>query len=130
MKYIRTNYPDIFKEYVSLCNWHKQDYNHQFELLGTIQAFPLPNTKIILCNVFTQKYLTDTKFEVDLDAWHTVCRKIINQTKKNIKATGVIHEMHCPYNIGPGMRSEMVEEVHKVIEYYFADSEIPFIFHI
>lgn len=44
MKHIRLNYPDVFKEFYNLCYWHKQEYKHQFELLGTIQALPLPNT--------------------------------------------------------------------------------------
>lgn len=84
MKKIRLNYPSLFNTYLELCNWHK-DPKIQYEILGTIQALPFPDSKNILCNAFTQKYLSNTKFCVDFDSWHVVCKKIIVQTQKNFK---------------------------------------------
>ena len=46
-------------------------------MLGTIQALPFPNSRNILCNAFSQKFYTDTRYEADLDAWDMILRKVI-----------------------------------------------------
>lgn len=119
----------MFNEYHSLCKWHKE-YEQQFELLGRMQALPFPNSSLILCNAFAQKWNTNTKYSVDLDAWELILKKIIMQIKAKAKETGIRYEIHCNYGIGSGMKPVEVEAVHELFESYFNDNDIKLIYHI
>jgi hypothetical protein len=67
----------MFDEYHKLCGWFK-DYKLQEELFGMFQGLKFPDSNNILCNAFTQAFLSDTKYVVIFDAWEKVCRKIIS----------------------------------------------------
>ena len=123
------NYHSLFDEYHSLCGWFK-DYNHQDELFGCFQALPIPGTKSILCNAFSQRFYSDTKYEIVPEAWEKVLRKVISQNKANYKKTGVLHEFHCPFKIGIGMKPFEIDALKEIVDLYFKDSEMKWIYHI
>lgn len=122
-------WPSLFDEYHKLCGWFK-DYHKQNEMLGTIQALPIPGTKLILCNAFSQKFYSDTKYEALPDMWEKILRKVIASTQANYERTGTLHEFHCPAKIGVGMKSEEIDELKAVVDQYFADSKIKWVYHI
>ena len=126
---IRKFYPNMFDEYHKLCGWFK-DYKLQEEIIGMFQGLPFPDSSNILCNAFGQRFLSDTKYVIDFDAWEKICRKMISQIQANNKSTGILYEIHCPYKIGHGMKPEEVDRVKEIIEEYFADSDIKFVYHI
>ena len=129
MKRIADQYPSLFNEYHSLCGWFK-DYKHQHEMLGTIQALPFPNSNNILCNAFSQKFFTDTRYEVDLDAWDLIMRKVIAQTNAKYKRDHVLYEFHCPMKIGVGMKQHEIDNLKDIVEEHFANNPIKWFYHI
>ena len=129
MKQVIKYWPDLFKEYHSLCMWFK-DYKLQEEMLGSIQALPIPKTNLILCNAFSQKFYSDTKYAIVPDAWEKILRKVIGQTERNYKATNVLHEFHCPAKIGIGMNPEEINTLKEIVNQYFENSEIKWVYHI
>lgn len=129
MARVMKRWPALFREYHELCGWFK-GYELQHRLLGTMQALKVPETQMILCNAFSQKYYSDTKYEALPDKWEEVLRKIIRQTRANFKATHVMYEIHCPAKIGVGMKPEEIDSLREVVERLFAGSEISFIYHI
>ena len=128
MNRIMKLYPSMFDEYHELCGWFK-DYKHQDELIGRFQAIPFPNSKHILCNAFSQRFFSDTKFEIIVDAWEKIIRKVISQIRKNYKKTGILYEIHCPFKIGVGMKADEIQLLKDVIDTYFTDSDIKFFYH-
>lgn len=122
-------YPSMFNEYHKLCKWFN-DSKHQEELLGEIQSLPFPGSKNILCNAFSQRFFSDTRYQIDLDAWEKILRKVVTQIKSNYKSTGVLYEVHCPNKIGIGMKPEEIASLKEVVDDFFADSEIKFVYHI
>lgn len=122
-------WPALFREYHELCGWFK-GYKPQHGLLGMMQALKVPGTRMILCNAFSQKYYSDTKYEALPGKWEEVLRKIAKQVEANFKATGVMHEIHCPAKIGPGLKPEETASLREAVERVFGRSEIPFIYHI
>ena len=128
MARIMKKWPDVFKQYHELCGWFK-DRKHQHEMLGYLQAIPLPKTKLILCNAFSQKFLSDTKYEAVPDAWNTIMHKVAAQVQQNFNKTGVLYEVHCPAKIGVGMAIDELEELKGIVADNFADSAIKWIYH-
>ena len=126
---IRKSYPSMFNEYHKLCGWFK-DYKKQEELFGTFQAIEFPNSKNILCNAFSQRFYTDTKYEAIPDKWEMILRKIISQIKSNFKNTGILYEIHCPNKIGVGMKPEEIDSLKEIVEEYFKDNVIIWTYHI
>lgn len=122
-------WPELFKEYHSLCGWFK-DYKAQEEMFGTIQALPIPKTNMILCNAFSQKFFSDTRYAIVPDAWDMILRKVVLQTKANFKRTGILHEFHCPSKIGIGMKPEEIEELKDIVAEHFATSRIKWVYHV
>lgn len=122
-------YPSLFNEYHQLCGWFK-DYKHQDEMMGTIQALKFPNSDNILCNAFSQRFFSDTKYEALPDKWEQILRKVIVQTRNNFKRTGILYEFHCPDKIGIGMKPEEIDALKDLVHTYFNDIEIKFIYHI
>lgn len=129
MNQVMKKWPSVFKQYHDLCGWFK-DYKIQEEMFGTIQALPIPGTKMILCNAFSQKFYSDTKYESLPDEWERIIRKVISQTHKNFKNTGVLHEFHCPNKIGIGMKPEEIDELKDIVKMYFENSDISWTYHI
>lgn len=122
-------WPDLFKQYHELCGWFK-DYDKQNEMMGSLQALPIPRTRLILCNAFSQKFYSDTKYQAIPEAWEKIIRKIISQTKKNYELTKVLYEFHCPAKIGIGMKSEEIDKLKEVVSHYFKDSPMKWVYHI
>ena len=54
----------------------------------------------------------------------------MTQIKSNYKSTGVLYEVHCPNKIGIGMKPEEISSLKEVVDDFFADSEIKFVYHI
>lgn len=129
MNQVMKRWPSLFKEYHDLCMWFK-DYHKQDEMLGTIQALPIPKTSLILCNAFSQKFYSDTKYAIVPEAWDKILRKIIAQTEANFKRTGILHEMHCPAKIGIGMKPEEIDELKEIVKQHFQDSTIKWVYHL
>lgn len=98
-------------------------------MLGTIQALPIPGTKLILCNAFSQKFYSDTKYESLPDMWEKILRKAVVSTHENYRRTGILHEFHCPAKIGVGMKPEEIDELKTVVDKHFADSDIKWVYH-
>ena len=121
-------YPSMFNEYHELCGWFK-DYKHQDELIGKFQAIQFPNSKNILCNAFSQRFLSDTKFEIDVDAWERIIRKVILQIRANEKATKILYEIHCPFKIGIGMKADEIQQLKDVVDKYLNSDNIKFFYH-
>ena len=128
MNRIMKEYPSLFKEYHELCGWFK-DFKLQEEMFGTIQALPFPDSKNILCNAFSQKFYSDTRYESLPEEWEIILRKIVSQTEANFQRTGIMYEIHCPAKIGVCMKPEEIEALRDLVEEYFAESKIPFIYH-
>ena len=126
---LRKDYSDMFNQYHELCGWFNDD-KHQEEILGMFQGIRFPGSKNILCNAFTQRFFSDTKYGIDIDSWEKIIRKVIAQIKAHEKETGVKYEIHCPYRIGYGMKSDEIDDVKNMIEEYFADSDIEFVYHL
>lgn len=122
-------WPSLFSEYHQLCGWFK-DYHKQNDLLGSMQALPIPKTKMILCNAFSQKFYSDTKYESLPDMWNKILRKAIAQTKANFKKTGILYEFHCPNKIGVGMKPNEIDALKDVVTEHFTDSAIKWVYHI
>ena len=99
-------------------------------MLGRMQAIPIPGTKLILCNAFSQRFFSDTKYEALPDEWEKILRKVISQIKSNCKKTGILYEIHCPNKIGIGMKPEEIDALKDVVNQYFADNEISWVYHI
>lgn len=129
MNRIMKTYPALFDEYHKLCGWFK-DYKLQDDMLGNIQGLKIPGTKNILCNAFSQKFYSDTKYEALPEMWEKCLRKVISQTKANFKATGTLYEIHCPAKIGIGMTPEEIDALKAVVDELFTTSEIAFVYHI
>ena len=129
MARIAKEYPALFNEYHKLCGWFK-DYKLQDEMLGSIQGLKIPNSKNILCNAFSQKFYSDTKYEAMPDMWEKCLRKVISQIKANYKATGIMYEIHCPDKIGIGMKPEEIDSLKAVVNELFSDNDINFVYHI
>lgn len=89
-----------------------------------------PKSDNILCNAFGQRFLTETKYSVDLRAWDTICRRLISQITSNANKTGVLYEIHMPNKIGYGMKPEEIDSIKDTIESYFKDSDISLTYHI
>ena len=119
----------MFDEYHKLCGWFK-DSVHQEELIGKIQALKFPNSSNILCNLFGQRFLSDTKYTIDLKAWDKMCRSMIKQIAANRDNTGILYEVHMPNKIGFGMKPEEIESIKEMLFNYFNDSEISLVYHI
>ena len=129
MNRVMKTWPSLFKEYHDLCGWFK-DYKHQEELLGLIQSLPIPGTNLILCNAFSQRFFSDTKYEVDFEAWEKILRKVMTQVHSNQKNTGILYEVHCPNKIGISMKPEEIETLKELVDAYFQDSDITWTYHI
>ena len=129
MARVAKQWPELFKQYHSLCGWFK-DYNTQNEILGSIQALSIPGTKLILCNAFSQKFYSSTKYQSLPKEWEKIIRKVIAQTKAKYKMTNVLYELHCPAKIGIGMKYEEIDELKEIVSHYFENSPIKWVYHI
>lgn len=127
---VRRTYPELFQKYHEFCGWFK-DYKHQEEVIGSFYAYPIPNTYNILCNAFTQRFITDTKYEVDFDAWALVLKKIANQIHRYANANnGMLYEIHAPSKLGVGMKAEEIDAIKSIISEFFDESDITFTYHL
>lgn len=75
MNKIMKKYPKMFDEYHDLCGWHR-DFKIQEELMGKIQGLKFPDSENILCNAFSQRFYSDTKYEALPEKWEICLRKI------------------------------------------------------
>ena len=128
MNRIMKLYPSMFDEYHKLCGWFK-DYKHQDELIGHMQAIKFPNSRNILCNAFSQRFFSDIKYEVDVIAWEKIIRMIVNQIKSNAKKTGILYEIHAPFKLGIGMKVDEIQLLKDVVDSYFNENDINFVYH-
>lgn len=126
---VRNTYPELFQKYHELCGWFK-DYKHQNEIIGMFQSLPIPNSKNMLCNAFTQKFYTDTKYEVDFDAWSIVLKKVCNQIQRHAKETDILYEIHMPSKIGVGMKANEIEAIKEILTSFFENNPINLIYHL
>ena len=88
------------------------------------------DTSNILLNIFSQRFLTDTKYEVDIAAWETALTKLIAQTFDYRKKAHVLYEVHAPNKLGYWISPIELAEMKKVVDKLFSDSEIKFIYHV
>lgn len=94
------------------------------------QSLPIPNSKNILCNAFAQKFFTDTKYEVDLDAWNCILKKVCRQIQYHAKNTGVLYEIHMPSKIGVGMKPDEIAAIKDLMSSYFEENPIILTYHL
>lgn len=84
-----------------------------------------------MCNAFTQRFITDTKYEVDFDAWNLVLKKIANQIHRHANANnGLLYEIHAPSKLGVGMKPEEIDAIKDIISGFFNESDIIFTYHL
>ena len=126
---VRNTYPSLFQEYHKLCGWFKS-YKYQEQIIGMFQALPIPNTKNILCNAFAQRFITETKYEVDYDAWNVLLKKICRQIQGYAKKTGILYEIHAPSKVGIGMKPDEILAIKDIILSFFEESPIVFTYHL
>ena len=129
MNRIMKLYPSMFTEYHNLCGWFK-DYKRQDEIFGTFQAIKFPNSKNILCNGFSQRFFTDTKYESIPEEWEKIVRKVISQIRQNQKESGILYEVHVPFKVGIGMKADEIDALKDILANYFTDSDIKLTYHI
>lgn len=125
---LRLEFPNIFDDYHQYCVLFK-DKRLQEECIGKFYAIPFQNNSVI-CFSFGQRFFSETKYELDIEAFETNLRKVAKQIKTHAQQTGVLNDLHIPYKIGNGMSPEEVEKAHQIIEQIFDDSPIKVIYHI
>ena len=129
MNRIRREHPDLFKQYHELCGWFKSPARFQDEIIGKFQAMYFPDSQNILCNAFSQRFYTETKYGIDLNAWKLILKKIVSQVNWYSKQNHVLYEVHAPGKIGIGMKSEEIQLLKDAVEELFSDSIIKFVYH-
>lgn len=111
---IRRMFPNVYEEYVKLCQQHKV---HPSELLGQVQFCNAPNGKVI-ANCFGQNSTSGlsvlTNYAALEEALYTVS-KFASSRKLSVA---------IPYNIGCGIAGGDWSTVEEIINRLFGDSDI------
>lgn len=128
-KRLRLEFPSLFDEYHNYSILFK-DKKYQNEAIGHFVAYEFPESTNRICFAFAQKYITETKFFIEFEAWEKIIKNIIRLTLKNEEDTGVLYEMHIPYKIGSGMKPEEVEKVRDMLDKAFKKSKIKLVYHM
>lgn len=129
MQKILRDFPDLYKEFKKYCSWF-DTREDQEKLIGSMMGQKLPdNTNRILCNVFTQRFIGKNVYQVDYEAWKTVLKKIIKQTKANFKVNGIMYEIHVQNKIGSNMTALEQQNIKTILDTYFKSSDIKLVYH-
>lgn len=127
-KRLRLEFPDVFNDYHQYCVLFK-DKRLQEECIGKFYAIPFQK-KSIICFSFGQRFRSETKYELDFEAFESNLRKVSKQIKAHAQQTGILNDLHIPYKIGNGMSPDEVEKAHEIIEMIFCNSPIKVIYHV
>lgn len=125
---LRLEFPETFNEYHNHCLPFR-DKKLQEECIGRFFAIPFQNSSVI-CFSFGQRFFSETKYALDVEAFKGNVRKVKKQIMFHAKQTGKLDELHIPYRIGNGMTPEEVEVARSIIEEEFIDSPIHVVFHV
>lgn len=115
-------FPEAFREYRELCGWHRGP-KLQERLMGKFQGIAL-NEGMTLCNAFAQRYLTETRFENDLEAWKGILERVRRQVLAKQRETGRRTTVRVPYRMAAGMQRDEQALFREALEACFADADV------
>jgi len=125
-KQIRNKYPNVYKEYVDLINWAKEEYKRGYSkkesLLGSIQFVECSDGKIV-ANLFGQDRYGRDKQYTDYEALEKCLYSLYESvTWENNKLKG--KSIAIPYGIGCGLGGGDWNTVYGIIEKIFSDYDV------
>jgi len=125
-KQIRDKYPNVYKEYINLINWAKEEYKRGYSkkesLLGSIQFVNCSDGKVI-ANLFGQEKYGRDKQYTDYIALRKSLESLYesvtwsNNTLKN-------KSIAIPYNLGCGLAGGNWDIVYEMIKQVFYNYEV------
>lgn len=115
-KQIKAKYPNVFKEYLSLCNLY-ENRDKRLDLLGQCQFVAIGKDKYIV-NIFGQYGMGTSRQQTDYDALHRGLLELMSYSVKNELSVAL------PYGLGCGLAGGDWEIVSDMISDVFINSDI------
>lgn len=116
---IKEKWPDVFKQYASLCKIFK---NNPAALLGKVQDIAV-NDKLVIANCFGQIY-PGLGLMTCYESWKLIIKHLLD----------IIHyfgdiSVHLPYGIGCGLAGGSWDMMMPILENEFKDHDVKVFLH-